>query len=174
MNETEDRDAFRSIVEQHGRVLFGTAYLMTRDRGLAEDAVQEALLKAWQKLPSLRLNGNLKSWLVRIVINEVKQQWRKKHLLEVSLEEAKEISSGLPGIETAIIGAEERRTLREAVKMLPDNQKEILVLRYFAEFTIPEIAKATGCREGTVKSRLSRGTERLKKILSDHKKMEDQ
>jgi RNA polymerase sigma-70 factor, ECF subfamily len=75
-------------VEQHSRVLFGTAYLMTRDRSLAEDAIQGALIQMWKKLPSLRLHSNLKAWLVRIVVNEVNQQRRKKRLTTVSLEQA--------------------------------------------------------------------------------------
>jgi hypothetical protein len=66
-----DKEAFRVLVEMHSKILFGTAYLMTRDRGLAEDAVQEALVKVWKHLPSLRLQGSFKSWLLRIVINEV-------------------------------------------------------------------------------------------------------
>lgn len=83
-----DQEAFRALVEQHSRVLFGTAYLMTRDRSLAEDAIQGALIQMWKKLPSLRLHSNLKAWLVRIVVNEVNQQRRKKRLTTVSLEQA--------------------------------------------------------------------------------------
>jgi RNA polymerase sigma-70 factor (ECF subfamily) len=160
-----DREAFRELVEQHARVLFGTAYLMTRDRGLAEDTVQSAFIKIWRHIPSLRVNGNLKAWLARVVINEVKQQWRKRRVPTGPLDDVPE-AAGDPGeVEAAIIRDEEYRQLREALGMLPLEQREALVLRYYADLTVPEIARVTGQREGTVKSRLSRALGRLGKIL---------
>ena len=176
MNETDsaamkqsfqagDKETFRAIVEQNSRVLFGTAYLMTHDRGRAEDAVQEAFIKAWQNLPALHLDGNLRAWLVRIVINEVKQQYRKKRLPEVPIEQAAGVPD--PGeIDTSMILDEEHRLLRQAVELLPQKQKEVVVLRYFADLSVPEVAKATGQREGTIKSRLSRALDRLETILN--------
>ena len=56
-----DTEAFRMLVEQYRSVLFGTAYLMMRDRGLAEDAVQEALIRMWKNLPSFRLKSSIKT-----------------------------------------------------------------------------------------------------------------
>jgi RNA polymerase sigma-70 factor (ECF subfamily) len=58
---------------------------MMRDRGLAEDAVQEALIQIWKHLPSFHFKSSIKTWLVRIVINEVKQQFRKKKLPVIPL-----------------------------------------------------------------------------------------
>jgi RNA polymerase sigma-70 factor (ECF subfamily) len=60
-----DQDAFRLLIERYNRVLFGTAYLMTRDRQQAEDAVQDALIQVWKHLPSLRLRGSFKAWLLK-------------------------------------------------------------------------------------------------------------
>ena len=61
---------------------------------------------------------------------------------------------------------EEHRLLRQAVELLPQKQKEVVVLRYFADLSVPEVAKATGQREGTIKSRLSRALDRLETILN--------
>lgn len=155
------------LVEQHSRVLFGTAYLMTRDRGLAEDAVQNALIQMWKHLPSTRLRGSLKSWLVRIVVNEVKQQYRKKQLPTVSLEQASEVEDGSEETETVLILDEERRHLKQALEMLSPEQRETVVLRYFSDLTVPEVAAVMGQREGTIKSRLSRAVDRLGEILRD-------
>jgi len=160
-----DTEAFRTLVEQHSRVLFGTAYLMTRDRGLAEDAVQAALVQMWKKLPSLRRNGSLKAWLVRIVINEVNQQHRKKRLPTMSLEKAPEIPDDPPEVETMLFRDEERHRLRQALEILPVEQREAVVLRYFSELTVPEVAAVMGEREGTIKSRLSRALDRLGEVL---------
>ena len=60
-----DREAFRFVVDHYGRVLFGTAYMMTRDRPLSEDLAQEALLLAWRNIASFEIGTNLKAWLLR-------------------------------------------------------------------------------------------------------------
>jgi len=160
-----DKEAFRMLVEQYRSILFGTAYLMMRDRGLAEDAVQEALIQIWKHLPSFRLKSSVKTWLVRIVVNEVKQQFRKKQVPTIPLEQASEVAEYLDKAETAMIRDEESQHLRRTLEMLPQEQREAVVLRYFSELTVPEIAAVTGQREGTIKSRLSRALSHLGEIL---------
>lgn len=160
-----DKEAFRMLVEQYHSVLFGTAYLMMRDRGLAEDAVQEALIQIWKHLPSFRLKSSLKTWMVRIVANEVKQQFRKKRVPTVPLEQASEVAEDLDEAETTMIRNEESQHLRRTLEMLPQEQREAVVLRYFSELSVPEIAAVTSEREGTIKSRLSRALSHLGEIL---------
>lgn len=160
-----DEGAFCALVEQHRKVLFGTAYLMTRDRGLAEDAVQEALIQMWRHLPLFRLRGSFKAWLVRIVVNEVKQQYRKKRVPTAPLEEAATIAGDPEEVEAGALRSEERLRMKKALETLPEEQREAVVLRYYADLTVPEIAKALGCRHGTVKSRLSRALDRLALVL---------
>ena len=70
-------DAFRLIVERHSGVLFGTAFLMTRDRARAEDMVQEALLSAWRGIRSFRPGSSLRAWLIRILVNRVISEGRR-------------------------------------------------------------------------------------------------
>jgi RNA polymerase sigma-70 factor (ECF subfamily) len=163
--QSGDKEAFRMLVEQYRGALFGTAYFMTQDRGLAEDAVQEALVQMWKHLPSLRLQGSIKVWLVRIVVNEVKQQFRKKQVPTVPLEQSFEVIDNLNAADAAIMREEEHQQLRQALEMLPSEQREAVVLRYFSELTVPEVARVLGEREGTVKSRLSRALDRLGEIL---------
>jgi RNA polymerase sigma-70 factor (ECF subfamily) len=103
--------------------------------------------------------------MVRIVINEVKQQFRKKKLTMISLEEANDAPSENDGVESVLIHDEERRSLRQALERLPPEQKEAVVLHYFSELTVPEIAAITSQREGTIKARLSRAIDRLNEIL---------
>jgi len=161
-----DKEAFGTLVGQYRSVLFGTAYLMMRDRGLAEDAVQESLIQIWKHLPSFRLKSGIKTWLVRIVINEVKQQTRKKKLPMIPLEEANEVLSELDDVESPLIRNEERKRLKQVLDELPSEQRETVILRYYSDLTVPEIAEAMNQREGTIKSRLSRALDRLGKILS--------
>jgi RNA polymerase sigma-70 factor (ECF subfamily) len=171
-SQAGDKEAFRTLVGQYRSVLFGTAYLMTRDRGLAEDAMQEALIKMWKHLPSLRLQSSLKAWLVRVVVNEVKQQFRKKQVSTVPLERAPDMAGDFSEAETAIVHDEERQHLKKALEMLSPEQREAVVLRYFSDLTVPEIAVATGQREGTIKSRLSRALDQLREILRGDKRWE--
>ena len=153
------------LVEQYSSTLFGTAYLIMRDKGLAEDAVQEALIQIWKHLPVFRLQSSLKTWLVRIVINEVKQQIRRKKPIMIPLESANDEAGSLDEPEAALIRSEERDSLRQALGRLQPEQRETVVLRYYSELTVPEIAAVTGQREGTIKSRLSRALDRLGEIL---------
>jgi RNA polymerase sigma-70 factor (ECF subfamily) len=164
-SQAGDKEAFRTLVEKYRSVLFGTAYLMTRDRGLAEDAVQEALVRMWEHLPSLRIQSSFKAWMVRIVVNEINQQRRKKRVPTIPLEKAPEVGSDCGETEAVVVRSEERRSLRRALEMLPSEQREAVVLRYFSDLTVPEVAKVMGQREGTIKSRLSRALERLGEIL---------
>ncbi len=158
-----DRDAFAALIERHRTVLFGTAYLMTRDRQMAEDAVQEALVKMWQHIGSLRNPAGLKAWLVSIVVNEVRQLARRRTVATLTLEELPD-PPGDDGAATTA-GVEIRQDLARAVGMLPTDQREVVVLRFFSELTVPEIAEATGWRQGTVKSRLSRAMDKLGEML---------
>ncbi len=173
MNETDlirssqagDSEAFRLLIEGHRTVLFGTAYLMAQDRGMAEDAVQEALISAWRGLPSFGFRGSLRAWLLRILVNEVKRPHRKARVQTVPLEEAL-AAPGNPGeTEDAVLRNEERERLKAALETLPLDQRQAVVLRYYADLTVPEIGKALGCREGTVKSRLHRALNRLSGAL---------
>ena len=159
-----DREAFAVLVERNRTMLFGTAYLMTRDRQMAEDAVQEALVEMWKHIGSLRKPAGLKSWLASIVVNEVRQQARRKKVAAVTLEELPDPPE-TGEAPAGTIGSEMRQDLAGAVAMLPPDQREAVVLRFFSDLTVPEIAAATGSREGTVKSRLSRAMDRLGEML---------
>ena len=171
--QARDKDAFRELVEKYRKIMFGTAYLMTKDRGLAEDAIQEALIQIWKHLPSLHQGESLKPWLVRIVVNEVNRQRRKKQVPTVPLEYAPEMADDCDDAVTTMIHSEDHQKLRQALEMLPSEIKETVILRYFSDLTVPEIAIAMKKPEGTIKSRLSRALARLNEILSKNETLEN-
>ena len=171
--QARDKDAFRSLVEKYRQVMFGTAYLMTKDRGLAEDAMQEALIQMWKHLPSLRQDVSLKAWLVRIVVNEVNRQQRKKRVPTVPLEYASDMAGDCEDAATTMIRNETHQNLRRAMELLPSEVRETVILRYFSDLTVPEIATVMRKPEGTIKSRLSRALVRLNEILLSDKKLEE-
>ncbi|MFA7352568.1 MAG: RNA polymerase sigma factor [Dehalococcoidales bacterium] len=160
-----DENAFCVLVGQYQRLLFGTAYLILKDSPAAEEAVQETIIKMWKHLSSLRDYSSIRAWLLRIVVNESKQQLRKKKFITVPLDEAAEIAE-LDDTDELMIHNEDHHELVKALALLSPEQKEVIILRYFTELTVPEIAKVTDTHEGTIKSRLSRALDRLHEILS--------
>jgi RNA polymerase sigma-70 factor (ECF subfamily) len=161
-----DESAFRILVENYRDLLLGTAYLILKNRQSADEVVQETVIKMWENLPSLRDSGSLKPWLMRILVNEANQQFRKKNIPTVPLESAPEIPDDDYNIDELLIQEENHQMLREALSSLSPEQREVIVLRYFSDLTVPEIAAAVSIPEGTVKSRLSRALDRLYMTVS--------
>lgn len=162
-SKSGDREAFRILVDRYRKMLFTTAFLMTGDRLSAEDSVQEALIKIWIHLPSLNKEASIKAWMLRIVANEVKQLTRRKKVGTVPIDTITETVD--PELSEVILSSEERQGLRLALRTLPQQDHELIVLRYYSDLTVPEIAVITGLRQGTVKSRLSRALQKLHRIL---------
>lgn len=118
------------------------------------DAVQSCLLKAWQKLPTLRDEANFRPWLIRILINECRMIYRKdKRLLYT---DAPEKTQNLPD-----------HTLRDAILALPEVLRLPVVLHYVEGASVRETAIALSIPEGTVKTRLRRARSLLKETLAE-------
>ena len=164
-----DRDAFRYLVERYKDVLFGTAVLMTGNRAVAEEQVQEALLSAWRGIRGFRLGRPLKPWLLRILVNSVLSHQRRRALPTVNLD------GNSPDAPVAIIpdpaetldALESRLALRRAIADLSPEHRRVVALRYFAGLTVPEVARTLDIREGTVKSRLHRALAILRQKLDE-------
>ncbi|MYA19208.1 MAG: RNA polymerase sigma factor [Chloroflexi bacterium] len=166
-----DRDAFRYVVERYKHPLFGTAYLMTGNAAQAEEHVQEAFLLAWRGIRTFRRGSALKPWLMRILVNAVLSEQRKRSLATVPLEES--VPLGTPGRqEEAIEASEDRQAVREALDQLSPEHRQVVVLRYFADLTVRQVADSAGLREGTVKSRLHRALRHMRELLEQSGAME--
>ena len=162
-----DRDAFRQLVDRYRDVLFGTAVLMTGNRAVAEEQVQEALLSAWRGIRGFRLGNPVKPWLVRILVNAVLSQQRRRALPTVQLNDTgpDESCLGVSDPAATLDALEDRLVLRRAIAELSPGHRQVVTLRYFAGLTVPETARALGVREGTVKSRLHRALAVLREKL---------
>lgn len=162
-----DREAFRQLVDRYRDVLFGTAVLMTGNRAVAEEQVQEALLSAWRGIRGFRLGNPVKPWLVRILVNAVLSQQRRRALPTVQLNDAgpDEPNSGNGDPSATLDALEDRLVLRRAIADLSPDHRQVVALRYFAGLTVPETARVLGVREGTVKSRLHRALAVLREQL---------
>ncbi|MXY21871.1 MAG: RNA polymerase sigma factor [Dehalococcoidia bacterium] len=166
-SQTGDWDAFELLLDRHRSALARTAYLVTRDRESVQDVVQEALIQIWRDLPSYRPFGSFRGWMMKILLNKARKHYRKRVVETVALETAAGIPDNDRSPEEAAELEEAARHMRQALECLTENHREVLILRYYSEFTIPEIAKVLGLREGTVKSRLSRALDRLQQALTD-------
>ncbi len=162
-----DRDAFRHLVEQYKDLLFGTAVLMTGNRAVAEELLQEALLSAWRGVRTFRHGSPVKPWLLRILVNSVLAQQRKRAIPTVQLEDylQQEPEPQASDPQHSLDALENRLALRRAMASLTPEHRQVVALRYFAGLTVPETARALGLREGTVKSRLHRALALLRQRL---------
>lgn len=160
-----EREAFRHLVERYQDVLYGTAVLMTGDRAQAEEHVQEAFLAAWRGMPGFHSERPVKPWLMRILVNTVMSQRRRRVVSTVSLEYESEAEDAARPAEE-IEAQHDRLAIREALSDLNPDQRQVVVLRFFAGLTVPQVAEATGVREGTVKSRLHRALGQLRDQLT--------
>ena len=166
LSQSGDWNAFEALLERYRTLLSRTAFLTTRDRDTAQDVLQEALVQVWRDLPSYRPYGSFRAWMLKILLNKARKHYRRRRVETVALEEAIEAPENSDGPEETMEREEEARQLRLALERLSSNHREALVLRYYNDLTVPEIAKVLGCRGGTIKSRLSRAMSRLRQVMT--------
>ncbi len=160
-----DSAAYEEIVKRYQQVAFRTAYVVTGSAPDAEDAAQEAFVKAYRALDRFRPDAPFRPWLLRIVANEarnrVRSSGRRQHL-DLRLAEGFRPGDAAPSPEAVAVAADERRHLLALVNALSDEDRRVIACRYFLELSSEETAAALGVPEGTVKSRLSRALARLR------------
>jgi RNA polymerase sigma-70 factor (ECF subfamily) len=173
-----DVDAYERLVASYGQLAFRVAYVITRSAADAEDAAQEAFVKAYLALPRFRAHSPFRPWLLRIVANEARNRVRsmgRRESLALRFESDRATGPGetsgdaASSPEVLALHAEQSRGLVEAVGSLEDRDREVIWLRYFLDLSETEMAAALGCAKGTVKSRLSRALARLRAVLPDEK-----
>jgi len=147
-----------------------TAYSIVKDRDMAEDAVQNALIQAWQHLPSLRETGALRSWLLRIVVNQCisfkRRLARSTIFLHQSFSEQETLLAS--HIADYARGCMERSwDLAHAVEQLPAKQQNAIALHYYQGMTLPEISQRLQISENTLKKRIQAALSNLRRVLRD-------
>lgn len=162
-----DQEAFAELYQTYRSQAFGTALLITHDRALAADAVQECFIRVFLALPRFRTGEPFRPWFFRILANEALRLARRRRfwLPLTNLLGGWEPEAPLPTPELAALDAERARQLWEGVNRLPDGMRAVVVLRYYADLSEEEISRALGIAPGTVKSRLNRAREQLRSTL---------
>ena len=164
-----DDGAYEELVKRYGQIAFRVAWLVTRDRSDAEDAAQEAFVKAYYALDRFRLDLPFRPWLLRIVTNEARNRARSSRRRQGLALRAAAVSDGdaAPSPETATLALEDRETLLAALNRLPAGDREVIGHRYLVGLSESETAAVLDVRVGTVKSRLSRAMTRLRAVLDE-------
>jgi RNA polymerase sigma-70 factor (sigma-E family) len=148
-------DSFETFVAAAGARLFGMAMLLTQDRGVAEDLVQTALLKAWRHWSRIDAPD---AYLRQTMVHTYTSWWRRRWNGELATADLPE----RPGAGEAEAEAlEARADLRTALARLPRRQRAVVVLRFYEDLSVAETARLLGCSEGTVKSQTSKALAHL-------------
>ena len=166
-----DPGAFEELIGPLEQLVWRVCWHYTGSRETAEDCGQEAMLRIWRSLDSYRGDCALESWVYRIAANCCMDWLRKKKRdRSVSMEPLREQgfdpADPSPGTEEQAVAADEHRRLREAITLLPEEQRAALIMTQLEQVPYEEAARMLGVSEGTVKSRVNRAKARLKEILS--------
>ena len=156
-----DHEAFEVLATSAGDRRYAIARLILRTSDLAEDAVQEALVRAWQQLPSLRDPDRFDAWLHRLVVNACADQGRQLRRWSQQVRSLPHDAS----ISDETDSVADREQLERGFNRLKPEQRAAVVLHYYSGFSASEIARILGIPEGTARSRLHYATEAMRAAL---------
>jgi RNA polymerase sigma-70 factor (ECF subfamily) len=156
-----DRAAFSAIATGVIDRLYAIARLVLHDTDRAEDAVQEALIRCWRDLPTLRDPDRFEAWMRRLLMNAINDEFRRRRRFDARVTVLSVEPSGTaPDAETA-----DRDELERGFRRLSGDHRTILVLHHYVGLPVPEVADALGIPLGTAKSRLHYALEALRAAL---------
>ncbi|NLW12098.1 MAG: sigma-70 family RNA polymerase sigma factor [Clostridiaceae bacterium] len=168
-------DAFANIVELYLPKIYSLCLKLTGNKEDAEDCVQDTFIKVWTSLGEFRESSSIYTWIYRIAANTCNDHLRKMSRHRVlSLEGAAMEDDVVPLLyirddrplpDEQLANRESAENVRRLLQELPDNMREVLVLRDIQQLSYKEISLATGVAEGTVKSRLFRARQEMLKLI---------
>ncbi|MHC4214439.1 MAG: RNA polymerase sigma factor [Planctomycetota bacterium] len=159
-----NRDAADELVEMYYEQIYLYMRRLGHERQNSEDLTQESFIQAWQHLGQIRDDSSLNGWFYRIASNVSNVYWRRNKIRKTGTIEGFEIADNT-GNHKSLGDFELLDNLNVAIAALPRKLREAVVLHYMQHLTIAETAQATGIREGTCKSRLSRALDALRKQI---------
>ncbi|MFN2492635.1 MAG: sigma-70 family RNA polymerase sigma factor [Pyrinomonadaceae bacterium] len=172
-----DSDAFERLVYERSGEIYGLLFRLTENTEEARDLTQETFLRAFQSIGRFRGEADLKTWIYRIAINQARNRWRwwrrRRQDSTISLEThgqsnqplSSTLSEPAENPEEETLAHERESALRSALKKLGRTYRETVILRDIEGFTYEEIAATLDINVGTVKSRLARGRQELRRKL---------
>lgn len=174
-SQAGDVEAFETLIKQHQVIAYNIAYRILGDQEDAKDAAQEALIKVFKNLPGFKAESQFSTWLYRIVVNTCTDYMRKhRKITTVSTDKGLETEEGtlqteLPdermSPEVVFEQTELKQKVQAAISALPEQNRTVIVLRDVQGMSYDVIASMLDLPVGTVKSRINRGRDMLKKLL---------
>ncbi len=164
-SNTRER-AFRELVEQYSEQLYWTVRHIVGTHQDADDVVQNAFIKIWNKLEDFRGESKLSTWLHRIAVNEALDHIRREKKHQNDDGDTTELNKSFA--DTYFDGDEAERMLREAMETLPPAQRAVFSLKYFEDKPYKEISEILGTSEGGLKANYHYAVEKIRKYLTTH------
>jgi RNA polymerase sigma-70 factor (ECF subfamily) len=168
-----DGAAFSDLMAMHESRMFAVALRMCANREDAQDCLQDAMIRIYRSIAGFKAQSSFSTWVYRITMNTCLDELRRRKVrgaasLDGLLESGWSPSDEDDVPEKHAVASEQRRTLDKAIADLPEDMRAAVVLRDIQGFSYDEIADMLAANIGTVKSRISRGRERLRQVLKDH------
>lgn len=163
-----NEDLIEQLMERYGTELKRIAYLYVKDHTLTEDILQEVFISCFKNLNQFRNESSYKTWLIKITVNKCKDALKKWSFRNLIYKETVELDSFLTDTpETDFILKMESQVLISEVLKLPLKFREPIILYYYKELTLEEIAYILNINLNTVKTRLFRARQKLKKRMKE-------
>jgi RNA polymerase sigma-70 factor, ECF subfamily len=158
-----EEEIFDELVRRHKEKVRNIIYLTLTDRDAVDDIAQDVFITVYRSLKNFRFESQFTTWLYRITVNKCKDHLRRKSIRRIVLPFRDTQED--PGYEISPESSDTKTIVRRAISQLPDKMRIPLVLKDIEGFSYQEIAETMQCEIGTVKSRIFRAREGLKKIL---------
>lgn len=174
VRERADQDAFTEIVYSFQDAVYNLSYRMLGERTEAEDATQEAFIRAYNNIDRYDTNRSFKTWLLSIASNHCIDRLRKRRLKYLSLDEPLPssmqlaISSDIPNPEIQAAHNERSEYIQDLLKELPEDDRAGIILKYWYDYSYAEIAEVLDTTESAIKSRLFRARRALADLLMNN------
>lgn len=168
-----DGVAFSDLMAMHEGRMYAVALRMCGNREDAQDCLQDAMIRIYRSIAGFKAQSSFSTWVYRITMNTCLDELRRRKVRGATSLDGLLDSGWSPSDEDDVpekhaIASEQRRMLDQAIAELPEDMRAAVVLRDIQGFSYDEIAEALTANIGTVKSRISRGRERLRQILKEH------
>ncbi|MBQ1579636.1 MAG: sigma-70 family RNA polymerase sigma factor [Firmicutes bacterium] len=162
-----DEDAFASLISRVQNTGYSVAFRYMENDADTRDVMQEAFIKMYRNLGSFKGDSSFETWFTRILINCCLDELRKRknNYGHEDIDEHYDLADTGPGTEAQILKKERQKAVTDAIRQLPEEARNIIILREFQGLSYEELADVLDLEPGTVKSRLNRAKQKLKEIL---------
>jgi len=166
-----DKEAFSGLILRYQKQIFNLMYRYSRSEQEAADLTQEVFLRAYEKIHRFRPGGSFFSWLYTMALNRARDWSRKQKRWWSHQQEMRDAGaaaiSGVSGQERLLLRQEDLAQLQEALGRLPDETRELLMLRYHHNRSVKEAAEIFSISESAVKMRILRGLKQLQDLMEE-------